>query len=311
MPTKPNEEFVVRMIDNPQVDAELKNYSSIIDEIINYGSLVFGWAFANVHEGDQHVAMFALYRRSLELLDTLSILIRNACITPCKLLLRALFETVLFVEYITKENFEQRARDFILCVKHKELTVLKEHCPSDPLYSRYLTNLKNDSVFKNMPIVEIPEIEAAIKAKEILTNSNSYSASQEAYKATMERRKPYSPIWWFNLHDGPKSIFELAKAMQRPAQYKILYEDWAGYAHGTGSFDGQVEISSVGIAIPQIRLPKDAEFITFMAVSYGLTALRIMILMYAKERNVEFFEWYKREISSQYHDLKNRKIIIK
>jgi hypothetical protein len=91
-----------------------------------------------------------------------------------------------------------------------------------------------------------------------------------------------------------------------------MYRNWAGYAHGTGGMDEQVEIVKQGeITIPQLGSPDGAEFIAFMAISYGLLIIKIMIQEYAKDKMKDFEQWYKAEIQAGYMDLKTKRIIVK
>jgi len=312
MPTKPNEDIIPDYSDNPQLLGLLSHYASFVDETVNFGSHVFKWAFEKVQKGDHHIAVFSFYRRALELLDTTSILIRNSRISPGRVILRSLFEVLLSLEYMTQNDLEHRGRDYILCLKHKEHDYLRKFLKGDPLHSEYLNKYKNDNLLKNMTIPEYPNVEEAIRAKRRLIESEFYRDSEAAYQTIKSRRAGKNPKWWFNLHDGPSDICDLAIKMGRPAQYEVMYRNWAGYAHGTGGMDEQVEIVKQGeITIPQLGSPDGAEFIAFMAISYGLLIIKIMIQEYAKDKMKDFEQWYKAEIQAGYMDLKTKRIIVK
>jgi len=310
MATRPNDDLIVRIIENPDIKALLVHFSLLIDEIVNFGSLVFEWTFERVHKGDHHLVAFSFYRRSLELLDTIAILIKYSNVSPCKLILRSLFEMLLSLEYMTQRDIEKRGKDYLICLKHKELDFLKKHLSGDPLQREFSQKIAEDELLKGIAIPFNPNIEEGIRIKENLINCGPYSDSENSYQATKLRMKG-NPRWWFNLHDGPKDICNLAKKMKRPAQYEILYRNWAGYAHGTGSMDKQVEIEGRdGISIPQLRSPEDADFVTFMAVSYGLAIIQTMIREYTKEKEPEFARWYATEIRADYLGLKEKLISV-
>jgi len=312
MPTKPNEDIIPDYRGNPELLGILSHYASLIDETVNFGSQVFTWIFATVNKGDHHIAALSFFRRSIELLDSISVLIKNSCISPSRVLLRSLFEVLLSLEYMLQKDLENRGRDYILCLKYKEIDYLKKFVSSDPLHVEYVNKYKNDELLRNPVIPEIPNVMESIKAKKKLVKSEFYSSSEASYQAIKRAKKGRNPKWWFNLHDGPKDIFDLAEKMSRPAQYEVMYRNWAGYAHGTGGMDEQVEIIGKGqIAIPQLRSPKDAEFVAFIAISYGLTILRIMIHEYAKEKLKDFGVWYKKEIQAGYLDMREERIIVK
>lgn len=48
MSTKPIEEFVPRQIENLKIEVILTHCSSLIEEVVNYGSHVFRWSIDNI-----------------------------------------------------------------------------------------------------------------------------------------------------------------------------------------------------------------------------------------------------------------------
>lgn len=310
MPTKPNENIIPNIEQNPELTRTLTRLSFILDEVLNFGTNLFSWFFENQPRGDHHYAAFALYRRSLELLDTISILIKTSRILPSKIILRSLFETMMYLEYMIKENFEDRGRDYILCLKYKELRILKQHLPGESSYKEYIAMWKKDKIANKMPLPRIPNLKEKIAIKENLINSAYYSSSNDSYLALRKEGKS-GEIWWFNLHDGPRNLRELANKLNRAFQYEELYRDWAGYVHGTGILDGQVHVAGKSkIEIIQLRLPKWAEYMTMDAISYELEIMKIMVLLYAQKREMEYKNWFHRELKNDIKWLQKAKIIV-
>ena len=48
MPTTPIDEFIPREIDNPDISRILVHVSSLIEEVVNYGSHVFRWGIDSI-----------------------------------------------------------------------------------------------------------------------------------------------------------------------------------------------------------------------------------------------------------------------
>ena len=311
MPTAPNKNIIPNEEEYPDTKRILSHLSSLIDEMVNFGSWIFGWCLEKKLKGDYYAAPIILYRRSLELLDSISLLIKSSSVAPCKVMLRSLFETMMFLEYMTQDDFENRGRDFILCVKHKELYLLRQHLPEDPLYKEYIPKFSRDNLAKYIPIPRIPDLKAKIAVKMEFVNSSFYTSSQESYQAIAKQRKSRSPKWWFNLHGGPNDLKDLADKLNRPLQYEVLYREWAGYAHGTGSFDGQVEVAGPEtLKIIQLRLPENAEFITMLTLGFETTIFKTMINQYAKEREPELSAWFEAELKEEIEKLKNTRIFV-
>src|SRR4030042_5554309 len=215
MPTKPHPNIIPDYREHPDLLAILSQYASLIDETVNFGSQVFTWVFETTKKGDHHIAAISFYRRFLELLDSISFLIKNSCISPSRVLLRSLFEMLLALEYMTQKDFENRGRDYILCLKYKEIDYLKKFVKGNPLHTEYVKKYKNDNLLRKMVIPDIPNVTESIKAKEKLIKSDFYSSSEASYRAIREARKARNPKWWFNLHGGPSDIFDLAEKLGR------------------------------------------------------------------------------------------------
>ena len=309
MPTKPNSNIVPDYEEHPDLIALLARYAFLIEETVNFGSHVFTWIFETTNKGDHHIAAISFYRRSLELLDSIGTLIRTSCIAPSRVLLRSLFEALCSFEYMTKSELEKRGRAYILCLKHKEIDYVRKLKKDDSLHADYAAKLRRDSLLKSMSIPDIPNLSEAIAAKERLINSSFYESSEASYQAIRKSRKGKNPKWWFNLHDGPRDICDLAEKVGRPGQYEIMYRNWAGYAHGTGGMDEQVEIHAKDlVAIPQLRSPANAEFVTFMAISYGLIMIQTIVKTYAPDKMPIVAQWFKDEIQAGYMDLRKKPI---
>lgn len=317
MPTQPNDNLIVRKIDNPNLGNILNDLSSLIDEVVNYSSNIFAYVINIPFAGTHHIVAFSLFRRFIELLDSISILIKNSCISPAKILLRSLFEILLFFEYLIEDRnlYELRAYDYLFFLKKKDIYLYRRFIKGDPLYNEYIKKFDNDNLLKK-PIMptsksDINRIREIVRKKQkILNNNIYYQRSLNSYK-DYEISKKRKPKWWFNLHDGPNDIYDLAKKMRREAQYEILYKNFSGYVHGISDIEEHIEIENSQVSFPQIRLPRDVQLVVNLSVSFGLCFLKNIIDFYAKEKLIEFCQWYKREIKDKYININKIKIQIK
>ena len=51
MPTKPNEDFIPRNIENSGIQKMLDAYSSVLEEVVNFASHVAKWCAEKIHGG--------------------------------------------------------------------------------------------------------------------------------------------------------------------------------------------------------------------------------------------------------------------
>ena len=87
----------------------MSRFSALLDEIVNYGSHVSRWCLEKKKEGDENAVSILMFRNILELIHSISILIKTSCADPCNILLRSLFESFLNLNYLLKQISNKEA----------------------------------------------------------------------------------------------------------------------------------------------------------------------------------------------------------
>jgi hypothetical protein len=269
MPTKQIDDIMPREMD-PKLKDILNKFSDFLDEIVNFGTHVFKWSIDNVKKGDEHVPIFQAFRHIFDLIDSISVLIRESCVEPCKILLRGIFESLLSIEYILEINTEQRGKDFLIWYRHHRLRILCRHDPDDNVYKQFIADIEKDRLLSGIKLPRFSDIKGRIDSYSRIFSNPSYADFEREYER-IRKQTNKSPKWWFNMHGGPRDIQDLAEYLSRPAQYEWLYRSLSDYSHGIDIFEGKFSIEERGlISISQLRLPTNAQFITFMAASVVL-----------------------------------------
>lgn len=308
--TIPINEFIPREIDNPEIKLLLNDFASLIDEVVNYGSHVFRWGLDSIKEGDENAPAFLIYRHIFELIDSISILIRNSSIEPCNILLRSLFESFLNINYLFKSDFKQRCMDFWVWKRHKEVYSLRRFDPDDERHVQYERNRANDILLKDKPSKEIPDIKERIENLKKLFDLPSYKESAAEYER-IKAVKGKPPKYWFSIHGGPNDICQLAERLGFPAQYDILYRSWSDLVHGTDIVKDKISIESPGvIAFSSLRSPRGAQSAAIMTISIGLSTIRMFASHYVPDKAKENADWYRREVEASYLRLNKIKIVV-
>jgi len=309
MVTEPIEEFIPRQIEDPKLSEVLNKFSALIDETVNFGSHVFNWCFATIPGGVENIPIFLSYRHIFELIDSVSLLVKHSCIDPCKILLRAIFESTLSIEYILEKDTELRGMDFMVWYYHQELKILRLWDPDDQLYKEFRKKLKGSKMFGNRELPDFPLIKEEIVKKREILKKPRYIESQREFLC-FKRKEGRAPRWWFSLHNGPRDIEELAEHLGRLDAYIILYKQWSSVVHGIDIIRGKISIDESGrVAVWQIRSPRDAQTITQLAVSFALTNIRNFVDQFIPNKKQEVSKWYVKEIRDLYLGLIEKEII--
>jgi len=308
MPTKPIQDFIPREIENTELLNILNKFSGIIEEVVNFGSRVFKLCFEAATGKDENIPIFLSFRHIFELADSISLLIKQSCIDPCKIYLRAIFESLLSIEYILEENTKQRAMNFLVYYYHQELKFYRRWDPDDQVCREFRAKLKEDKVLKEWKITDLPNVKDGLETRKKILELPHYAESEKEYQS-LRKRGIKNPNW-YSLHDGPKYLYKLAEHLKRQGFYEILYRQWSMAVHGTDIIRGKVSADELGKAqIWQIRSPKAAQEITQHTINFALTTIRIFVKYFAPEKLKEVSKWYENEIRDYYLSLVSRDII--
>jgi hypothetical protein len=309
MPTQPVQEVIPRNPSSPEVSKVLGKFADLIDETVNFGSHVLKWHLESARGGDETAPITLSFRHILELLDAVSINIRNSSVDPCKLLLRGALESYFGVAYILETDTERRAMAFMATYVNQRLKTYRKLDPTTQQGKEFRKLLKKDPIGASM-VISIPTatIQAAIANLESLVKKPAYQNAHNEY-ARIRKAGSKNP-YWYSLYGGPTNIEKLADHLNMQAVYHILYRQWSSSTHGTDIIQGNISRSSTGQAeILQLRLPKEPQLLTLLAVSIALKLFRLFIERYSPEKSAEYKSWYTKEIQAIYLRLTKDKII--
>jgi len=327
MPTKPNLDFIPRDIHKTDFQKILDEYSSVLEELVNFASHVAKWCTEKKHGGEELAPIMLSFRHIIELIDSISVLVKYACIEPCKILLRAVFESVLNVNYLLEKDTKKRGLAFMTCCWHQAINNLRKMNPEDSMHKQFLAKKRRDKFARNVPLPEIPDVKKRIKILEDHLVSPEYIESEKEFqllKSTIKRKRKEIPkktnSWhlifrwikniikkgprettknrlnWYSLYQGPANIEQLANYLELPIQYDLLYREWSGLAHGTSIVINNIEVINKNSFIKQIRFPEEAYNITYEALNYGLEIIPKYVERFASEKAEVARAWYSNVI---------------
>jgi hypothetical protein len=306
MPTTPAVKYAS---DNQELLKTLDRFADLVQETVNFGTHVLDWELGSTSGGDETAPITLSLRHILELLDSVSINIRNSCIDPCKLLLRGALESFFGVAYILETDTTRRAMAFMATYSNQRLRTYRRFDQTSEQGKEYRNLLKKDRLAGDM-IVSVPPslVKSAIANLESLLTKPAYKEANAEYQK--QKKSGSGNPYWYSLHGGPKNIEKLADHLKLQAMYHILYRQWSSASHGTDIIQGKISAQSEGqAAILQLRLPTDAQVLTSLAVTIGLELFQAIIKHYVPARMDDYRAWYTIEIREVYLRLSQGKII--
>lgn len=309
--SEPNENFIPRNIENPEIQEILDEYSSVLEEVVNFASVVAKWCAEGIHGGEELAPVQLSFRHIFELIDAISVLVKYSCIDPCKIILRSVFESVLAVKYILEKDTDIRGADFMTCCWHHEINELRKADPDDNMHKQLLAIIQRTKYMEDMQLPEIPNVKERIKILEDHLNSTEYVESEREYQRLKNAigRKPN----WYSMHGGPVNIERLADYLEVPLEYEVLYREWSGLVHGMDIIINNIEVDDQGRSlISQIRLPGEAFDITKKAMNFGLEIIPRFVENFVPAKIKESKDWFSKEIETLKSGiLRKNRIIVK
>ena len=296
MPTEPIKEICPETAGDKKVMEILGLWAEGVQECVRFGTHIVKLCMDNpVWKDERSLPVLLSFRHALELLDSISVLIRYGLADPCKILLRCLFETCIYIEYLLKDDTGKRAMSFLVChAKHKERSYLRM-MPDSPERKEFMAILKKDAIdinIKNMIIDGIPQ---RIQNLERLLAKPEYREVVEEYEHVRkdDRRTPN----WDHLFEGPKNIKQLSDQLGHSGRYEILYRSGSRATHSLDLIDGNISQSQNGLVnFVQIKNPEFAQNATSLAISFALSLFQAMVKLHKPDYNAKVREWYLREM---------------
>lgn len=309
MSTKPYDKIIPDPISNKDVKTVLNGFSNLIIEVRNYGTCVMKES-SEASEGSIDARpLIMLFRNIIEIIDSISLLVKESSIEPCKIILRTLLENILSIKYIVSKDTKQRASCFMVWDFHQTIKKLKRLDFSSSQGKQFLRKFKKDKLLNKAKIKKYDNILEMIKAYEERLQRPHFQEIENEYQRIKKITK--NPKW-YSLFGGPNNLEELAARLNLPGVYEQFYREWSDSTHGTDIFKGKESPSTKTgeILISQIRLPKYAQQITQITISLSLEIFQDIIDHFKPEMKQDYSAWYIKEIRHYYNQLSQRQFII-
>jgi len=290
--TEPIEEIVPNQVDQ-YLSSLLSDYSSLLTEIVNFGSHILQWDISTPREGrDNHLPTLFL-RNGIELLDGMSTLIKNCSIDPSKHLARSLFENNLNLMYLLEKDEKLRIHSFMVWQIKNHINTLKKFLSDSDSSKNFMAKLKKDPVKIDMVnYLDKEETKKSLQSKlEVLKEDRFREISSEYERIKKKyRRKPN----WYSLYDGPRDIESLASHFKKIYLYEFEYRNYSNHIHSMHISKGYalVEGEEDKAQIIQIRDFQSCKNVTLSAITYSVECLFDFVKKRLPDKERKFRAWY-------------------
>jgi Family of unknown function (DUF5677) len=294
---KPVEDFLSRKSE-VEVVTFLATIADSIDETVNFGTHIFQWFNEAVTgRADEVVPIAVSFKHLLDMLDAISVLIRNSIVEPAKIHLRSALESAMTIEWILQDDSERRAMAFMVCNVHQELKFIQKIDEQTPQGKQFKQKLKGTPA-ENVQAPPSVDIEKDRQNREALLLGPKYREAEEEYQRLIAQKEK-NPSW-YRLFDGPNNLEQLASKVGMIAWYEVFYHQWSGLVHATDLLGGKVKTTGGKTLIQKMRYPGGVEQVYVYTIAIALQVYKKMLEQFAPSKIPVFLDWYESEVRDFY-----------
>ncbi len=292
MPTNAVNELLPDLNDDPASKEYLIIVSNIVSEIVNYGTGILQHYIGCTEVSEKNIASLIIYRHALELLYSISLKIRHSCIETAKIELRVLFETMINLKYLYKENFIARSLTYLFCEITDELKQLEKEACGITVSDDTMQTIKEYGNIENIQKKNTDSItdENILSIKKILSQNIFTDINAEYIRLI---NTGYKHPKWYQFYNGPKNIKNLSKAAGEKLYYEIIYRSFSRRIHSGQLLKGN--LSNIGLT--PLNSGENLNLIIMLSVIFGTSILEIFYLNEFPDKEDEYFKWYRDEIT--------------
>lgn len=258
---------------HPETNQDLlDSHSDLLNDIVNTGLNIIKQD-NDSEDWIDHTPPTMQLRNFVELVDSISVLIRKSCPDPAKHILRNALETSFLIQFLLQDNQREKFKAFIVSniMEHKEVT------------NRLIQNSNSNAIING----------ANTSFEEIINHYNNLLHSDELKEIydrqlslkTTKRGKTY----WYQIFKGINSIRDIAKSINQEEMYVKVYSSLSAATHSSDVISGRMKGNRDGYAIiKQIRLPENATTVTNFASIIAVD----LYDKYAEKRTPAFINEY-------------------
>lgn len=270
----------------------------VIDKFVDRGDEYYNILLAKYELEEEYAPVFSSYMHILNMVDGISIMIKKGATDGIKPLLRSLFETSLYFEYMLKETKLKGVISYQVAYANNEIKTRK-------MFDHETDSGKNfaESFLKEYGhYIESFSENESNKFLYQLLESEPYLSVNNEWKRLKKLKRGNHPNW-YNLYSDIRNLKELATYLTKEAKYNFLYKDLSSFLHGSQTMKNVKSSNGIGV-IPGIRNVEGIE-------NYTSFTIEIISGIYRLIEPRKFAKWYVEHISDDYKKITDMNIKVK
>jgi hypothetical protein len=243
-----NEFLLDRRAVRENVQQHLSPGIELLEELVNYGTnLIVRCLHGSSREMVDLVAVGILLKHAVGMLDSIHVLLKEGCVLAAHLPLRSMFEASLHLDFLLREESDQRALVYYTAHLRKQRLWARRLRPGTPEAGAFLPGVQWRST-ESESADSTALAEKMERAIDQILSSPEYAATDNLFVA----RKPGSRDreWYMVL--GVPHIREMASRLGRSVEYELIYGPGSDVTHAD-VFASHVRVGEGQTSLTQLR----------------------------------------------------------
>ena len=289
----PFEALLHRRLHTHDVNTHFSEQLAMVHDIVNYGSNLVPSCFASSAKslGDV-IAITVLLKQVIAMLDSIEVLLANACVPVSWLQVRALFEASVYLDFLLSGEKDQKAEFYYVANVRRELRWTKITQPHDPERTSFANSLGDFADILEQEAESIQEIgEHQMQNIERFLEKEPWASRNQRFEELRGNRS-YDVNWYVPF--GHHSFRQLSDAVGRLHEYALIYSTSSAKIHGS-DYKPHVKFAKNSINLEPIRNLSDIATVLNFSLTAVLRSYERTLREYRPGQIQEFKRRYTRD----------------
>jgi hypothetical protein len=295
MPTEPLTDLLDRDLSKAAAKDIIENDSALLREIVNYATNAWARCAGSAKgEENEDIASTSLYYHMIEMTDGIEALVSEQCIVPAVPLLRSSFEANMSLEYIFEADYVDRSLAWLVQDVRRRIALYESMDPSTERGKQAQSIIAHDDVGRGVDFSGVGSTKENVDRLERLLKRQQFEKVIQEYDRLRSKRERNPQ--WYRLFGSSRNLHDLARHLNKGAQYEFLYRHWSEVTHAT-TFQRIIVHDDSGIS--GVRRMRDPSYLgdgSSIDASLLLGATRSMLARFRQGEETSVKKWYISEV---------------
>jgi hypothetical protein len=273
-----------------EIKAHFQDAIKLIQGVVDYGTNLIPRCFAKSDRRLEDVVILGvLVKHIVSMMDAVDVLISQGCVYAANLQVRSIFEALLSIEYILKDDIERRAKYYYIWNLRQRLKWALRFISSTVEHEEFLTKLeKYNGILIDGTEKHKETAQQQVNAINEFLSKEPFAEINREFDRLKKRKK--SDVSWYK-PSGPNSISDMAKIVGYGAEYAVFYSQYSEIIHASG-YLANIKFEANHIIFEPIRKLEELKTLLQVGIYFTIKTYQKILERYRPHELPNFWRKY-------------------